>query len=70
MNCGSPEPATVEKSTQALIEEMTRCEKLGLSLFNFHPGSTCGKQSVEKSVKQIATSINRALTATKGVTAG
>ncbi|KAJ8318088.1 hypothetical protein KUTeg_003179 [Tegillarca granosa] len=58
MNCGSPDPETLQKSRDVLIDDLQRCEKLGLTLFNFHPGSTCGKISVEESIDRIAESIN------------
>ena len=38
MNCGSPKDEILEKSRAMLVDEMQRCEKLGLALFNFHPG--------------------------------
>lgn len=69
MNCGSPDAETLEKSRNVLVEELQRCEKLGLTLYNFHPGSTCGKISVEESIAKIAESINIAHSKTKSVTA-
>ncbi|KAL5019024.1 hypothetical protein ScPMuIL_004746 [Solemya velum] len=68
MNCGSPNQETLEKSRTALVDELHRCEKLGLTLFNFHPGSTCGEISVEESLDRIAHSINLAHSQTKAVT--
>ncbi|XP_074639146.1 putative endonuclease 4 isoform X1 [Acropora palmata] len=60
MNCGSPEEETLAKSRETLVEELKRCEKLGLALYNFHPGSTCGKITVEECIDRIAQSINEA----------
>ncbi|XP_044185026.1 LOW QUALITY PROTEIN: probable endonuclease 4 [Acropora millepora] len=60
MNCGSPEEETLAKSRETLVEELKRCEKLGLTLYNFHPGSTCGKITVEECIDRIAESINGA----------
>ncbi|XP_013386072.1 uncharacterized protein LOC106155683 [Lingula anatina] len=67
LNCGSPNPETLQKSRESLIDELRRCEKLGLSLYNFHPGSTCGEISVEQCLDRIATSINQAHRKTKYV---
>ena len=58
VNCGSPNPETAAKSKVALLDELKRCEQLGLTKYNFHPGSSCGKQSVEKTISQIAQAIN------------
>ncbi|XP_078347366.1 putative endonuclease 4 [Oculina patagonica] len=67
MNCGSPDDETLSKSRSTLVDELQRCEKLGLSLYNFHPGSTCGKITVEDSINKIAESINLAHKETKYV---
>ena len=69
LNLGSPDEETLAKSRDSLIDEMSRCQRLGICLYNFHPGSTCGKISVEESVKRIATGINLAHAETEGVTA-
>ena len=69
MNLGSPDEGTLMKSRQALIDEMKRCEMLGLTKYNFHPGSTCGKIPVDECIGRIVESINSALDQTSGVTA-
>lgn len=38
INLGHPVAEALEKSRDAFIDEMQRCEQLGLSLLNFHPG--------------------------------
>ena len=67
MNCGSPEEDTLAKSRVTLVDELKRCEKLGLSLYNFHPGSTCGKITIDECLEKIAESINQAHKETKFV---
>lgn len=67
MNCGSPDEETLAKSREVLIEELQRCEMLGLTLYNFHPGSTCGKIPVDECLDKIAESINIAHSKTKYV---
>jgi len=69
INLGHPEPEGLEKSRNAFIDEMQRCEQLGLDRLNFHPGSHLNKISVDQCLATIAESINRALEKTKGVTA-
>ncbi len=39
INLGHPEVEKLEKSREAFIDELHRCEQLGLELLNFHPGS-------------------------------
>jgi deoxyribonuclease-4 len=69
INLGSPEAEGLEKSRRAFLDEMQRCEQLGLSLLNFHPGSHLKKIGEEECLDRIAESINLTLAATRGVTA-
>lgn len=69
INLGHPEEEGLTKSRAAFLDEMQRCEQLGLKLLNFHPGSHLNKISVEDCLSLIAESINITLKETKGVTA-
>ena len=69
INRGHPEREALEKSRAAFLDEMQRCEALGLDRLNFHPGSHLQKISPERSLDLIAESINIALDKTRGVTA-
>ncbi len=69
INLGSPEAESLEKSRNSFVEEMRRCEQLGLDRLNFHPGSHLKKISEEDCLKVIAESINIALDKTNGVIA-
>ena len=69
INIGSPDKESLEKSRNSFIEEMHRCEQLGLDRLNFHPGSHLKKISEDDCLKIIAESINIALSKTTGVTA-
>lgn len=69
INLGHPEAEPLAKSREAFIDEMERCDQLGLDRLNFHPGSHLGKIDEETCLKTIAESINIALDKTSGVTA-
>ena len=69
INLGHPEPEGLEKSRAAFLDEMQRCEQLGLRLLNFHPGSHLKEISLETCLDRIADSINMTLDATHDVTA-
>jgi len=69
INLGHPEKEPLEKSRAAFIDELQRCEELGLKLLNFHPGSHLKKISETECLTIIAESINIALEKTEGVTA-
>lgn len=69
INLGHPEKEGLKKSRDAFLDEMQRCEQLGLRMLNFHPGSHLRKISEKACLKRIAESINTALDKTRGVTA-
>lgn len=69
INLGNPDPEALEKSRGAFLDEMQRCEQLGLDRLNFHPGSSLKKITDEECLSLIAESINRVLDKTRGVTA-
>lgn len=69
INLGHPDPINLEKSRTAFLDEMQRCELLGLDRLNFHPGSHLNLATEEESLAIIAESINITLGKTKGVIA-
>lgn len=69
INLGHPEQEGLDKSRQSFIGEMQRCEALGLTRLNFHPGSHLRAIDIDTCLSRIAESINIALDHTRGVTA-
>ena len=69
INLGHPESEGLKKSRKAFLEEMQRCESLGLTYLNFHPGSHLGKMSENRFLARIAKSIDIALEGTRRVIA-
>lgn len=69
INLGHPEAEALEKSRVSFLDEMQRCEQLGLDRLNFHPGSHLNSIGIEECLIRIAESINIVLGKTRGVTA-
>jgi deoxyribonuclease-4 len=69
INLGHPEKEPLGKSRASFLDEIRRCEQLGLDRLNFHPGSHLNLTGIEECLKIIAESINITLDKTKGVTA-
>ncbi|MDH3981692.1 MAG: deoxyribonuclease IV [Kiritimatiellaceae bacterium] len=69
INLGHPETEKLEKSREAFLDEMKRCEQLGLDRLNFHPGSHLKQVSESECLSTIAESINWALDKSTGVSA-
>lgn len=69
INLGHPEEEALAKSRTAFLDEIVRCQQLGLTLLNFHPGSHLNQIDETACLKRIAESINIVLDKTEGVTA-
>lgn len=69
INLGHPEKEKLQKSRDAFLVEMQRCEQLGIKLLNFHPGSHLNKISEKECLARNAESINIALEQTEFVKA-
>ena len=68
INLGHPEDEKQQKSLDSFIDEVKRCEQLGLDKLNFHPGSHLKKISEKECLDRIARAMNIALNETNGVT--
>lgn len=69
INLGSPDEKKLKLSRKSFLDEMRRCEQLGLKMLNFHPGSHINEISEEECLDKIAESVNITLDKTSGVTA-
>ncbi len=80
INLGHPDEAKREKSLNAFIDEINRCEQLGLDRLNFHPGSHLVKMTKkekadetklgyieEECLGRISQSLNSAMELTQNV---
>lgn len=65
INLCAKDKLVLKKSRDAFIDELRRCELLGIKYLNFHPGAHMG-QGEEDGIKIIAESINLAHEKTKG----
>lgn len=56
INLGCPDESNLQKSRKAFKEELIRCQRLGLSYLNFHPGAAL-KESEERCLETIVKSL-------------
>ena len=68
INLGHPDAEQRQKSLEAFIDELKRCEALGLDRLNFHPGSHLKLVSEDVCLELISASMNEALKQTQNVT--
>lgn len=69
INLANPDPDARKKSLDAFIDEMRRCEQLGLDRLNFHPGSHLRQIAPSQGLRWVAEGINAAHSKTKDVAA-
>lgn len=69
INLGSPDEEIRKKSKEAFLDELSRCEALGLKMLNFHPGSHKGLLKDEEALDLVVEGINYGLSKTKEVIA-
>ncbi|MBU0720856.1 deoxyribonuclease IV [bacterium] len=67
INLGHPEDEKREKSMAAFLDEVQRCDLLGLDRLNFHPGSHLKKITEDACLDKIAEAMNRTIDKTKNV---
>lgn len=67
-NLGNADNEKREKSLNAFIDEMERCNLLGLKYINMHPGSHLNEISADECIELIAEGINTAMKKIPNVT--
>ena len=67
INLCASNPEILKKSRAAFVDELERCEQLGIPLLNFHPGAHVGAGE-EEGIKKICETLNIAHDHTTGFT--
>lgn len=65
INLCAVDPAILAKSRRAMVDEIRRCDRLGIGLLNFHPGAHMGAGE-EAGIARIAESLDIAHRETEG----
>ena len=66
MNLAQEDPDKAKQAYGAFIDDLHRCEALGIKLYNFHPGNT-GLSPRPAAISRISNAINRAHKETRAV---
>lgn len=66
VNLATQDPELAQKSYNAFIDDLRRCEALGIGHYNFHPGAA-GKAPMPEAIGRLAANLNRALSETNTV---
>jgi AP endonuclease 1 len=66
VNLAQVEPEKAQQAYDCFLDDLQRCEALGIKLYNFHPGNT-GPHPRSQAIARIAANLNKAHKATKTV---
>ncbi|KFA51792.1 hypothetical protein S40293_05878 [Stachybotrys chartarum IBT 40293] len=66
VNLAQADAAKAAQAYNSFVDDLARCEKLGIRLYNFHPGNT-GGETKASAVARIAAQLNKAHRATESV---
>lgn len=66
INLANPDQEKEEKAYGSFLDDLKRCEKLNIGLYNFHPGSSLDSDHKE-ALKRLAKNINKAIKETEFV---
>ncbi|KAJ9605328.1 DNA-(apurinic or apyrimidinic site) lyase [Cladophialophora chaetospira] len=66
VNLATEDKDKSKQSYDAFIDDLHRCEALGIRYYNFHPGGA-GQSPFEEAITRLANNLNRALSETKSV---
>ncbi|KAG0644872.1 xylose isomerase-like protein [Tuber brumale] len=64
INLANGDTEKAKKAYNCFLDDLKRCERLGIGLYNFHPGSTLGLSRSE-SLARVAKALNKAHSETK-----
>lgn len=67
VNLAHSDSARKKQAYDSFLDDLRRCEQLGIKLYNFHPGNTAGEPR-NQAIANLANHINAALSATSSVT--
>ncbi|GKZ19889.1 hypothetical protein AbraIFM66951_007737 [Aspergillus brasiliensis] len=67
VNLAQEDKAKAKQAYDAFLDDLRRCEALGITLYNFHPGSA-NQTSHSSAITRLATALTNALEATSTVT--
>lgn len=66
VNLAQSDPEKSRLAYTSFVDDLQRCEALGIKLYNFHPGSS-GKEPKPEAIRRVAEQLNKAHKATKTV---
>jgi AP endonuclease-1 len=60
VNLAHTDKFRAKQAYDTFLDDLDRCNKLGIRLYNFHPGNAVGAEDREDAIKQLASQLNKA----------
>jgi AP endonuclease-1 len=60
VNLAHPDEERARQAYASFLDDLTRCQRLGIGLYNFHPGNAAASNTRGEAIAAIATHLNRA----------
>lgn len=60
VNLAHPDPERTKQAYDSFLDDLIRCNRLGIRLYNFHPGNAAGAESREQAIAHLAKQLNKA----------
>jgi len=60
VNLAHTDAARTKQAYDSFIDDLDRCRRLGIKLYNFHPGNSGGAESREEAIQHLAKQLNKA----------
>jgi AP endonuclease-1 len=60
VNLAHPDPDRTKQAYDTFIDDLDRCRKLGIQLYNFHPGNSAANESRDGAIQHLAAQLNKA----------
>ncbi|EON63780.1 hypothetical protein W97_03008 [Coniosporium apollinis CBS 100218] len=60
VNLAHTDAARTTQAYDSFLDDLTRCHKLGIGLYNFHPGNSSGAKDRETAIAHLARNLNKA----------
>lgn len=60
VNLAHTDTARTTQAYDSFLDDLARCHKLGIGLYNFHPGNSSGAKDKDEAIAHLAANLNRA----------
>lgn len=60
VNLAHPDPDRTKQAYDTFLDDLDRCRRLGIRLYNFHPGNSAANEGRDEAIQHLAAQLNKA----------